>query len=88
MEKIFIGVREVDKEIFERYKALALARRMKLGAALTLAMKKMLDNSKINHKKENLKKAQALLKMKPIDFGPGSEHLSEQIDEILYGLKK
>jgi predicted CopG family antitoxin len=26
-----------------------------------------------------------LLKIKPIDFGPGSENLSTEIDEVLYG---
>lgn len=51
-------------------------------------MKKFPLKERIRKRKENLKKVQVLLKMKPLDFGPGSEHLSEQVDEILYGMKR
>lgn len=87
MTKAFVAVRNVDEETFRKFKAFTIAERMKLGGALTLAMRRLLEE-KMKRRKENLKKASALLKIKPTDFGPGSEHLSEQIDEILYGMKK
>ena len=40
MEKTFIGVRDVDEEIFRKFRALSVREKMKLGDALSLAMKK------------------------------------------------
>lgn len=44
MEKITIGVRDVDKEVFRKFRALAIERQLKLGEALTYAMKRSIEN--------------------------------------------
>ena len=85
MAKTFISVRDVDEETFRKFKSLAIAERLKIGAALTHAMQRQLEGRK--KKEYNWKAVEALVKSKPLDFGPGNEHLSEQIDEIVYGLK-
>lgn len=74
---IQITVREVDSDTFREFKAEAVARGLTLGAALTLAMMKF--------KSELKRKRPKFTELQPVSFGPGSEHLSEQIDEILYG---
>jgi len=38
VEKTFIGVREVDEEMFRKFRARATEERLKVGNALTLAM--------------------------------------------------
>lgn len=46
METNFIGVRDVDKETFKKFRALAIKEKLKLGKTLTLAMKKMLKEKR------------------------------------------
>lgn len=87
MPKTFIGVRDVDEETFRRFRARALAEKIKLGDALTMLMIKYLKE-KEKRKEEHWKKVLALAEAKPLNFGPGNERLSEQVDEILYGWKK
>lgn len=78
MEKTFIGVREVDKEIFNKFRTKALEKKMKLGNAITFAMKIWIeDQNRIN------KKSKATL-LKPFSFGKGTEKLSTEIDKFLY----
>jgi len=36
-------------------------------------------------RKEKQKPKYRFLNLKPVDFGPGNENLSERIDEVLYG---
>jgi len=81
--KTFIGVRDVDEETFRKFKAVAMRRNLNLGIALSLAMQKWLEQ-----KRKNKPDPKNFLNMNPIDFGPGNERLSSDIDEILYGLKK
>lgn len=50
-------------------------------------MKKLLKE-KEKRKDEHWKKVRALADAKPLNFRPGNEKLSEQVDEILYGWKK
>ena len=78
MEKIQISIRDVNKEIFNEFKALSVKKRMTLGQALTLAMNEWLDEEKELPKK-------SLLKMKTWDWGKGTESTSEEVDQILYG---
>ena len=78
MGKRFIGVREVDEETFNKFRARAIERRLKLGRAITLAMQKWLEDKK---QRDKIK----FPTLKPFDFGPGNERLSAQIDEILCG---
>ncbi|OIO81798.1 hypothetical protein AUJ84_00170 [Candidatus Pacearchaeota archaeon CG1_02_32_132] len=79
MPKKFIGVREVDEEEFRRFKSLAVAMKMELGAALTDAMEKWRVE-----KKGMANKGVKLPKMKPFDWGSGTEKLSEEMDMVLY----
>lgn len=80
MEKTFIAVRDVDTEVFRRFRAMSVRERLKLGEALTIAMKK-LTVEKENRKNNGTKH---LMMLKPFDFGKGSEKLSKEIDKILY----
>jgi len=83
MRKDMIAFRGVDEEILRKFKAKTIEERMKMGEALTLAMKKWVEEEK--RKKPNPK---YLLKVKPFDWGKGTEKTSMEIDEILYGKKK
>ncbi len=72
-----ITVREVDRNVFREFKAEAVAHGMTFGAALTLAMQKF--------KAEAAKKRSKFTDLKPMDWGRGTEHVSEEVDTILYG---
>ncbi len=86
MDKTFFAVRDVDEKAIRKFKALAVEERMKLGDALTKAMLYWLAKEKKDKKKA--KGVDSLLKIKPFNWGPGTEKTSSEIDEILYGLKK
>lgn len=87
MAKTFIGVREVDEEVFRKFRAKTVEEKMKLGYALSLAMKLWIEKEKKKeeNKENELKGVKQLLKVKPFNFGPGTEKLSSEIDKILYG---
>jgi hypothetical protein len=80
MGKDFIAVRDVDENVYRKFKARAVSERLKLGVALTKAMKEWLEE---NRKKSE--KRQKGPKLKPFNWGPGTEHTSSEIDRILYG---
>ena len=83
MKKELITVRDVDEDVLRKFKAAAMEERMKMGQALTNAMKVWLrQKEKVN---VNLR---ATVKIKPFDWGPGTEKTSEEIDKILYGGKR
>ncbi len=89
-QRIFVGIRNVDEELFRKFRAWAIQRKLNLGFALTEAIKIYLDQmnmeiQKLNKEKEAFRK---LAKLKPLDLGPGTERLSEEIDDILYGPKR
>jgi hypothetical protein len=81
MEKTFVGIRDVDEETFRKFRSLAIERKMKIGEALSLAMKKMM-----NDKNKEGKKKIGIINIKPLDFGKGTENSSEEIDKIIYGV--
>lgn len=83
MQKTFIGVRDVDEETFRKFKIIAMQKRIKIGDALTKAMKNLLEQ-KENYETPDINN---LLKMKPVKIGKKVKW-SEQIDEILYGFEK
>lgn len=85
MARTFISVRDVDEETFRKLRALAIARKMNIGEALTKAMRKFLEEEK--SREEKRPDPRNLLKIKPIKVGK-KVRWSEEIDEILYGLKK
>lgn len=72
-----ISVRNVNDAIFEKFKREAKLRNMNLGEAITEAMSYWM--------KKDAKKRLKLHELPTFDFGPGSENLSENVDEILYG---
>lgn len=82
MGKTFIGVRDVDEETFRKFRAKAIEEKMRLGLALTLAMKNLLEEKKkskqIQFNPKNLMKITGLIKTKE------KVKWSEEIDEILY----
>jgi hypothetical protein len=72
-----ITVRDVDEHVFREFKAEAVKQGMTLGTALTLAMEKF--RSTLSGKRTKL------TSLKPSAWGKGTEHVSEEVDEILYG---
>ncbi|HLC86468.1 MAG TPA: hypothetical protein VJG30_04240 [Candidatus Nanoarchaeia archaeon] len=77
MAKTQITVKEVEEKTFQELKAEAVRRKLTVGTALTLAIENWLSSLK--------KPKESLLKWKPTNWGPGTERLSEQVDEVLYG---
>ncbi len=77
MTNTFIGVREVDEDTYNKFRSLSIKQRLKLGEALTLAMKVYIDKSKDQCKKK-------FLQIKPFSWGSGTENLSEESDKLLY----
>ncbi len=80
MENTFLGIRGVDKEEFRKFRAVALEKNMKLGEAITKAIKKYREELK-NEKKGNPKN---LLKIKGIIATKEKVKWSREIDDILY----
>ncbi|MGC8849001.1 MAG: hypothetical protein ACP5QI_00810 [Candidatus Bathyarchaeia archaeon] len=71
-----ITIRKVDEVVFKKFKAKAVEEGMKIGEALTQAMKLWI-------KQRSLKPKLSLLDIKP--FSWGDEKASLKVDEILYG---
>ncbi len=78
MKKEMVTVRDVDEQVLREFKARATKEKMKMGKALTEAMKRWLSE------KEKTVDPKVLLRAKPFDWGPGTERTSQKIDEILY----
>ncbi len=77
MKTTQITVKEVDQKTFQELKAAAIKSKLTVGAALNIAIETWLSS---------LRKTKGKLsELKPTDWGPGTEHTSEEIDEILYG---
>lgn len=72
-----LSVRNIDKKIFNEFKAEATREGMPVGVALTLAMETWLE------KKDGKKRK--FLEVKPWDWGTGTERASSEIDKVLYG---
>jgi len=79
-----VAIRDLDEETFRKFRAVAIEERMKVGDAMTIAMKKWIEEEKMKNK-PNIKN---LLKIKPIRMGKKKVRWSEEIDEFLYGLEK
>ncbi len=84
MTKTFIAARDVDEETFRKFRAMSVEERMKLGDALTVAMKYWIEREKSKKSKPDQKN---LLKMTSIKVGKKKVRWSEEIDEFLYGSK-
>ncbi len=83
-KKELFAIRGIDEETYIKFRERAIAKRLRVGEALTLAMKEWLEKEE---KREKIN-PKNLLKLKPFDWGPGTERTSEEIDEILYGGKR
>ncbi|MBS3054899.1 MAG: hypothetical protein J4452_00195 [Candidatus Aenigmarchaeota archaeon] len=83
MKKEMIAVRGVDEEVLRKFKAKTSEERMKMGQALTEAMKIWVKEKekRIDIDPRNI------LKIKPFKVGK-KVRWSEEVDEILYGWKK
>ena len=73
-------VRNINKQIYKKLKQKAVEEDISVGTALNEAIEYWL-NAKTSRKRPNPKN---FLKIKPVDFGEGSENLSLNIDEMLY----
>lgn len=80
MKRTLIAVRDVDEDTFRKFKAMSVQENIKLGDALTTAMKHLIEERKLEEKHE-IKRP----KVKPFDWGKGTEKTSEEVDKILYG---
>lgn len=74
-----ITIRDVDEKVFRKFKTESVRKRMKLGNALTNAMRTWLEKGRGEKK---VKKH--FLDLKPFDWGVGTERSSVEVDEILY----
>ncbi|MDO8642722.1 MAG: hypothetical protein Q7R76_04000 [Candidatus Woesearchaeota archaeon] len=73
-----ITIRDVDEKIFREFKADAVRKGMTLGTAINFAMQKF--------RAELTKKRPLFTQLvTPFDGGKGSEHVSEEVDSIMYG---
>ena len=79
-----VSARGVDKQVYRKFKAKSVEMGLKTGTAMTLAMKEW-----VGKKEKKKKKVESFFdKLKPWDWGKGSENSSLEIDEVIYGLKK
>lgn len=80
-----VAVRDLDEETFRKFRALAVEERLKVGDAMTVAMKGWIKEKKAAKTRpdpRNLTKLSGIIKTKK------KVKWSEEIDEFLYGLKK
>lgn len=82
MKKDLITVRDVDELVLRNFRAHAIQKKMKMGEALTDAMKRWVKE--VDQKRTD---PRILLKVKPSDWGRGTHKTSKEIDKILYGSK-
>lgn len=81
MKKAFIAVRDVNEEVFRKFRAKTVEERIKLGQALTSAMNHWLEEEKA----KEIKRKKPLRNISPFDWGKGTKKTSREVDEILYG---
>ena len=72
-----LSVKNVEENVFLEFRAESVREKLPVGKALTFAMRYWLQQRKKKSKR-------SILNFKAMDFGKGTERLSEQIDEALY----
>lgn len=77
-----ITIRGADKGLFLEFKAEAVRERKRVGDVFNALIREWLSRHKPTQRKLSL------LDIKPFDFGPGTENLSQEVDEVLYGWKR
>ncbi|HEX9709509.1 MAG TPA: hypothetical protein VGB42_06035 [Candidatus Thermoplasmatota archaeon] len=73
-------IRSLDEDAYRRLKARAAAEGKTIGEAMNEAMRDWASQALA------VEKRGSILDLKPVSLGKGSERLSEQIDEIVYGI--
>ncbi len=73
-----ITIRDLNEEVFRKFKARAAENGVKLGTALTKAMELLIET-------ERDKPVKKLGSIRPFSWGRGTETTSSEIDELLYG---
>jgi len=74
-------IRNLDEEAYRQLKARAAVEGKSVGEAMTEAIRLYIAQGR-------KRKTRSIRDMKVVDFGPGTEHLSEEIDQVLYGWPK
>lgn len=77
-----VTLRDFDDELYKELKSEAIKDDITVAQALKKAVATWLSLHK--HKK----KKKSVFDYKPVDFGPGSEKSSQEIDEVLYGKER
>ncbi len=80
MKTVNITIRDVKEEALRELKAKAAKENKKLGVAVTEAIEFWVHAGGLHKKKKS-----KFTDLNPVNFGPGSEKWSTQIDEVLYG---
>jgi len=75
-----VTIRKLDETVFRRFKARAIEEGMKLGEAVAQAMEMWL-------KQRIVRRRASLIDIEPFNWGEGTEKVSVEIDQILYGEK-
>lgn len=73
-------IRGIDAIVYREAKAEAARRSMPMGKVVSEALRLWLDAVATRFRKKK-----KLCDLKPVDFGPGNENLSQEIDKVLYG---
>lgn len=72
-----VSIKNVEEDVFRDFKAESVREGLKIGKALTLAMKVWLESRETKPKL-------SLLDLKAKSWEKGTEKTSEEIDKILY----
>ena len=75
-----VTIRKVDERAYRLFKARAAERGLNLGEALSLALQVWARWDTTRPERPRLSEV-----IPVFDWGPGSENLSEEIDQVLYG---
>lgn len=72
-----VSIKDVEDQVFREFKAESVKEGLKIGKALTMAMRLWLET-------KDKKPRMSILDFKPKSWGKGTEKTSEEIDKILY----
>ena len=75
-----ITIRNIDNQLYREIKAEATREGINIGTAINSAIRLWLDRKRLQ-----TKPVRSFLKLEAIDFGPGTENLSEEHDKYMCG---
>ncbi|MBW6518148.1 MAG: hypothetical protein K0A89_06570 [ANME-2 cluster archaeon] len=75
-----ITIRNIDTQLYREIKAEATREGINIGTAINSAIRLWL-----NRKRAQVRPGRSFLELESMDFGPGTENLSEEHDKYLYG---